>query len=92
MFLIFLAHGLQMRLDKLGDFTIGKLASLHTAANISPRFPSRFDIVNKFSVDKQPDLPVPYLTSKEDLQIQQRQALFATFFGVIARSIAIHER
>ena len=74
---------LQTRLDKLGDFTIGKPTS-HIAAKISPRFPSRFDIVNKFSVDKRPDLPVQYLTSKEDLQIRQRQALFATFFDVIA--------
>ena len=78
---------LQTRLDKLGDFTIGKPTSSHIAANISPRFRSRFDIVNKFSVDKRPDLPVQYLTSKEDLQIRQRQALFATIFGVIARSI-----
>lgn len=83
---------LQTRLDKLGDFTIGKPTSSHIAANISPRFRSRFDIVNKFSVDKRPDLPVQYLTSKEDLQIRQRQALFATIFGVIAPSIATHER
>ena len=83
---------LQTQLDKLGDFSIGKPTSSHIAANNSPRFPSRFDIVNKFSVDKRPDLPVQYLTSKEDLQIRQRQALFATFFGVIARSLATHER
>ena len=83
---------LQTRLYRLGDFAIGKPTSSHIAANISPRFPSRFDIVKKFSVDKRPDLPVQYLTSKEDLQIRQRQALFATFFGVNARSIATHER
>ena len=83
---------LQTQLDKLGDFTIsstiGKPTSSHIAANNSPRFPSRFDIVNTFSVDKRPDLPVQYLTSKEDLQIRQIQALFATFFGVIARSFS----
>ena len=71
---------LQMRLHKLGDVTIGKPTSSHIAANISPRFRLRFDIVNKFSVDKRQDLPVQYLISKEDLQIRQRQALFATFF------------
>ena len=59
----------------------------HIVANTCPRLPSRFETLNRFSVDIRPDFPVPYFTKKLQLQIRQCPlALLTTFFGVKTHS------
>ena len=55
------AQGLHTHLDKLHEFTSVRPMFWHISTNTSPRLPSRFDSLNRYLVDIQPDFLDSYI-------------------------------
>jgi hypothetical protein len=54
----------------------------HINVNVLARLPSRFEVLDWFSVEIRPNLPVPILVENEHLQIRQLLTALLAFFLV----------